>query len=69
MAFDVIVLSTQKKFLSRKACLTVHETALFVQNILQKDLVGSLSIKRVVPKPMHEGNGETVSGHAGTTSA
>ena len=69
MPFDVIVLSLQKKFLSRKACLTVHETALFVQNILQKEIVGSLSIKRVVPKPMNEGDGETVSGHAGTGSA
>ena len=49
-AFDCIVLSLDRKFLSRKRCQDWNDTAHFVQAILQKDIVGSLSIKRVVPR-------------------
>lgn len=72
MPFDVIVMSLQKKFLSRRSCPTVHEAALFVQAILQKDVVGSLSIRRIVPKPQHVTDDrphEAVRGFAGTVAA
>ena len=48
--FDIIVLSLQRKFLSRKSCSTEGETGQFVAAILRHAVVGSLSIKRVVPK-------------------
>lgn len=48
--FAIIVLSPQRKFLSRKVCTTSVEAGQFVADILQKDLVGSLSIQRVKPK-------------------
>ena len=53
--FDCIVLSPERKFLSRTRCQDFQETARFVQIILQKDLVGSLSIKRVMLKEPERG--------------
>ena len=61
--FDVIVLSLQRKFLSRKRCESALEVGQFVADILQRGVVGSLSIKRV------EGQGDSTNGHAGTKSS
>lgn len=54
--FDVIVLSLQRKFLSRKRCGTSLEVGQFVADVLQKPLVGSLSVKRVVEKKASVGD-------------
>ena len=48
--FDVIWLSIQRKFLSRKRCQEAQEVGRLVAEILSKDVVGSVSIKRVIPK-------------------
>lgn len=50
VSFDCIILSLQRKFLSRKRCETSVEMGQFVADILQRDIVGSLSIKRILPK-------------------
>ena len=54
MPFAVIVLSRERKFLSRRVCQTPVETGQYVANVLQKDLVGSLSIAREKPKPLKD---------------
>ena len=48
--FAIIVLSHQRKFLSRKVCQTPVEAGQFVCDLLQKDVVGSVSIQRMKPK-------------------
>ena len=49
MPFAVVVLSPERKFLSRRVCLTPVETGQYVADLLQKDLVGHLSIQREKP--------------------
>ena len=48
--FAIIILSAQRKFLSRKVCQIPVEAGQFVADMLQKDVIGSLSIQRVKPK-------------------
>ena len=50
MPFAVVVLSQERKFLSRRVCQSPVETGQYVADLLQKDLVGSLSIQREKPK-------------------
>ena len=52
--FQVIVLSSQRKFLSSTTCATAHEVAQKVLALLVNEVVGSLSIKRVPPKTQKE---------------
>ena len=51
MPFDLIVLSEQRKFLSRATLATPQDTANRVLLLLANQVVGSVSIKRTKPKP------------------
>ena len=48
--FALIVLSDQRKFLSRKTCQTPEEAGAYVARMLQEAVVGSLSVQRVSEK-------------------
>jgi len=48
--FDLIVLSQQRKFLSRAKLETVQDVANRVLLTLRNDVVGSITIRRIIPK-------------------
>ena len=48
--FDLIVLSAQRKFLSRKSCLSAGDVARAVAVLLTQAVVGSVTIRRRVVK-------------------
>ena len=50
MPFDLIVLSAQRKFLSRAQRDTPIEVATFLVKVLRQPVVGRVSIQRVVEK-------------------
>ena len=55
--FDLLILSAQRKFLSRKTCETAGDAARAVAVLLIQEVVGSVTIRRRVvkePKPTKE---------------
>ena len=52
MPFDLIVLSAERKFLSRARCQTPLEVAHLLLRTLSQPVVGRVSIQRVIDKPL-----------------
>ena len=50
MPFDLIILSAQRKFLSRARCQTPLDVAQLLLKTLVNDVVGRVSIQRVIEK-------------------
>ena len=51
MSFALVILSMERKFLSRKVVETPVQAGQVVADLLAKPIVGSISVQREKPKP------------------